>query len=283
MKNLFTIICLTVLASVWANSSYAGILAPWDASINRFQDQPTIGSDQWQNIKSVSWRIDRGEWGQHSHVTVGQTIQWQMIMNKNDYGGHYADHAKGWVDWGGDRLLTGGETVIYKENVIRPTDIDPRVHGYAVPDPYQSLFIYESDEYVILPEHVGELWSRWRTTCSESLLERHGIYKNQQWDYSKDPEKGSDWGWDLDAAIDRQWDILDNGTGETWGNQINPNNLKTRYNSKMSPYEKYFQGDFVDHMITVNAVPEPATITTLAGLLSTFGFFGWRKKRKQAA
>ncbi|MCP4199184.1 MAG: PEP-CTERM sorting domain-containing protein, partial [Proteobacteria bacterium] len=35
--------------------------------------------------------------------------------------------------------------------------------------------------------------------------------------------------------------------------------------------------------ITVSPVPEPSSIITLAGLLATFGFFGWRKKRKQAA
>ncbi len=242
MKNLFTIICLTLLASVWTNSSYAG---PTPASYGT----ATHSTDYWQDILDVTWSIDGAGFGQdYTPLEVGQTLQFQVDMHKTAVGTHYADHIKAWLDLDGSGDFAGPDVILYAERLL-DDHYDPLGTNVDATDTPVSYF---SDIVTILPSHIGELWFRARVTCSESIVDVSDIAGHSGWD--------------------AQW-------SDFWTEPVElPNGkVKTRYERKFSPTGYYGQGHSVDIGLTVTQVPVPSAI--LLGSMGC-GLVGWLKRRR---
>ncbi len=164
MKYIVRTICLVVLVSLWATSSYAAPITYGTA---------THGTPYWQNISKVSWRVDGGSWGQTSLVNVGQSIDFKVDMHKDHVGTHYADFVKVWVDWDQNGTFDDSDVVLFNKHKLLPSEFGNLGSGNT---PIVSDISFTSTSYNI-PAITGDLWLRARVVCSESLLNNW----NAQW------------------------------------------------------------------------------------------------------
>ena len=164
MKNLFTIICLAVLASAWTTSSYA-IPSSYGTADHE--------NDQWQKITDVSWSIGGGAFGKdYAPIEYGQTVQFRVTMEKDTVGTHYADFVKAWVDLDHSGEFEGRDTILYAQRLLVDNEAVLGTNVQSLTAPIE----YFSDTFV--PDS-GDLWFRARATCSHSLLADEGW--NSQW------------------------------------------------------------------------------------------------------
>ncbi|MCP4254014.1 MAG: PEP-CTERM sorting domain-containing protein [Candidatus Scalindua sp.] len=169
MKKVFTIICLTMIASMWANSGDAIPLSYGTASHT---------NPWWQNINDVSWSIDSGAYGQTTQINTGQTIKFKIEMNKDHVGTHYADFTKAWVDWGQDGAFDSSDTILFGKHTLLP-DENGNLGSNAIPN--SPSHTYTSGEHTISSALSGDLWMRVRVTCSHSLVAQDGGEWDDQW------------------------------------------------------------------------------------------------------
>ncbi len=172
MRNLFTIICLTVLTSLWANSSDA---TPLSYGLTE-HDSPA-----WQTISDVSWSIDGGTFGQTSQISTGQSIAFKFVMNKDNVGTHYADLIKVWVDWGQDGSFDASDAILFGMHKLEPTETG-NLGSWNTPRVSEITFV--SGSHNISPALSGDLWLRARVTCSESLVPWNSQWSTSYSDYN---------------------------------------------------------------------------------------------------
>ncbi len=143
------------------------------------------GTNNWVSDEGVFWRSSNGStwstWG-NEDLYVGQTVQFQFNMHKQNQGTHYADHLKAWVDWDKDGFDDPSDVIMYEEEILYSTN--PRNNSSFTDTSYlppnTANFSYFSDIFTIDELMTGEIWLRARVTCSHSLTSPDA-WQNQ-WD-----------------------------------------------------------------------------------------------------
>jgi hypothetical protein len=143
---------------------------------------PLNDSTKWQNIASIEWSTDVGaNWGTSSTVSVGQSVEFKVTMNKTDIGNHYADFVKVWIDMNGDGTFEQSEAVLFNYQVANST----YQNSGNTERPYTGQpFSFVSNAIKVTSTMPSDLWVLARVTCSESLLtvaNGSGYSWNQQW------------------------------------------------------------------------------------------------------
>jgi len=60
----------------------------------------------------VFWSINGGAY-RHDAITVGDTVTFRFILSKVEWGRHFADYLKVWIDWNNDKDFTDIGEMIY--------------------------------------------------------------------------------------------------------------------------------------------------------------------------
>ncbi len=220
----------------------------------KWQELATYDNGTKTSNYGVSWSVDNGTtWGQETNLYVGQEVQFQFNMHKQNVGTHYADFLKSWVDWRYDGTFDADEVIGfgYKELLTNETgnlgsNKPPKVEDYT----------FLSGTFTLADSHIGDLWIRSRVTCSHSLAASLGRNWEDQW-----------------GANDDHWNDF------TKSSNYNPISANEYYGG-FSATGNLHQGEVEEWQITVNAapVPEPATMLLFgSGLLGLAGI----KRRKK--
>lgn len=200
---------------------------------------PVHENPQWQDISSITWSTDSGAtWG-NSALVVGQSVEFKITMHKSYDGKHYADFVKAWIDWNGDEQFAASETLLFGQHIVNGSYVANTGPG----NPVNQSFDFFSSAVAVTDAMLGEHWLLARVTCSESLLTTAGIT--------------GDW--------KRQWYSTYTNNNNAW------------YMNNFSSTAKYYQGEAQLVKLSVNDVPEPATLALFAAAMVGMGL-----RRKQA-
>ncbi len=159
MKYIVQTICLVVLVSLWATSSYAAPISYGTA---------THSTTNWQDISDVSWRVDGGAWGQDSSITGSSTIQFQTTIHKSNLGTHYYDLTKMWVDWGQDGQFDNPADEVLFGMADLQSDANWGTGGGSWRTPGTGTYTFTSGSFDI-STLSGDFWLRSRVTCNTSM------------------------------------------------------------------------------------------------------------------
>ena len=146
---------------------------------------PVNDTTQWQNISSFEWSTDNGKtWGTSPNLTVGQSVEFKVTMDKTNIGNHYADFVKVWVDLNGSGTFEQSESILFNYQVANAT----QQGQFNTERPYLGdPFSFVSSAITVDNKTPSNLWVLARVTCSESLLQvanGSGYTWNQQWSTS---------------------------------------------------------------------------------------------------
>jgi hypothetical protein len=131
---------------------------------------------KWQELATatsqtgVFWSVDGGTtWTQDTDLKLGlgDTIQFQFNMYKQNYGTHYADFLKAWVDWGHDGTFDSTDVAKFGMQELE---------GYGTNAPSGDTYTFYSGAYTMTDAMFGDLFLRARVTCSESLGSQSPFY-----------------------------------------------------------------------------------------------------------
>ena len=134
----------------------------------------------WQELATstsstgVFWSVDGGTtWTQNTdlQMAVGQTLQFQFNMYKQNYGTHYADFLKAWISWDSVGPFESSDVAGFWKQELE---------GDGTNTPSGDTYTFHSAVYTMTEAMFGDLFLRARVTCSESLLG----HWNAQWSTS---------------------------------------------------------------------------------------------------
>jgi hypothetical protein len=127
----------------------------------------------------VRWSIDGGNsWG-HEAVTVGQSVDFKIVMTTHNFGNHVYDGLKSWIDWNNDGdWLDDGEMILsdtYTKSTGTYTSVADSPGEYSDRDwtngSTGDWIEVEFIASIVIPEYaqIGETWLLARVTCDNSL------------------------------------------------------------------------------------------------------------------
>lgn len=217
LRYFFTLGLLTVAGYSWATPSL-----------------PINDTTQWQNIKNIEWSTDNGTtWGTSSTITVGQSVEFKVTMDKTNIGNHFADFVKVWIDQNGSGTFDESESVLFDYRVANSTQ-------QAWNNPERSYtgqpFSFISKAITVTSSMPSDLWVLARVTCSESLLKT--------------------------GANDYVW-------SNQWSSTYTDLNNAKYYGTLFSPTAHYVQGESELVKLTV---PEPGTLALFSVAMLGMGW-----------
>lgn len=144
----------------------------------------THTTTDWQELATqtsgsgVYWSINGSAYGHNTSLTVGDSIQFQFNMHKQNVGTHYADFVKAWVDWDQDSWFNRKDVVIFAKQELSENE-SGNLGSDATPN--VSDYTFYSAIIPITEKMIGELFLRARVTCSESVTSSMGLSWGSQW------------------------------------------------------------------------------------------------------
>lgn len=127
----------------------------------------------------VQWSIDGGNsWG-HEAVTVGQSVDFKIVMSTRNIGSHVYDGLQSWIDWNNDGdWRDEGEMILsdtYTKSSGTYTKVADNPYEYSDRDwtngSTGDWIEIEFIASIVIPEYaqIGETWLLARVTCDNSI------------------------------------------------------------------------------------------------------------------
>lgn len=116
----------------------------------------------------VSWSINGGAYG-NDDITVGDSVTFQFILSKVEYGRHDEDFLKAWIDWNNDKdFWDPGEMVLAEAySFISHDEADHSDSQYLDQTNYRPVevarYYYNTTFDNIM---AGDYWLRARVVCN---------------------------------------------------------------------------------------------------------------------
>ena len=116
----------------------------------------------------VFWSINGGGYG-HDDITLGDIVTFQFILSKVEWGRHYADFLKVWIDWNNDKDFWDADEMVYKSAYYFTPNtapdhsstqfLDQNYHNPVIVATYYFETTFDSIE-------AGDYWLRARVACN---------------------------------------------------------------------------------------------------------------------
>lgn len=146
-----------------SNESWQRLGTKWDA-----ESAPLINDT---SDDGVFWSINGGDYG-HDVITLGDTVTFQFIMYKEEWGRHNYDYLKVWIDWDQDKSFSD-DGVFYENKWYFKTDSGDDGQTPTTPYAYGDGLaqIYKTFYYTIKNIDVdpGTYWLRARVVCNADI------------------------------------------------------------------------------------------------------------------
>jgi len=177
--SLVTFICLTL--AVYASNVLAtpydyGDAPGYAAAGNQNAEWQRLGilwdAESTQKVvdtsdDGVSWSINGSAYG-HDAITLGDTVNFEFILSKVEWGRHYADYLKVWIDWNNDKDFTDAGEMVLDEAYNFTPNTDPDGSSTQFLNTDYSPKIVETYQYTQAFNNItaGDYWLRARVVCN---------------------------------------------------------------------------------------------------------------------
>ncbi|MBN1380421.1 MAG: PEP-CTERM sorting domain-containing protein [Deltaproteobacteria bacterium] len=189
MKKIFAILTILVVSAftgtAFADTSFdyadatgydnGGVYAQ-DATWNRlgtsWTGEPSAAAVANNNDldDGVLWSTDGGStWG-NGLIFVGDTVKFQFILSKVEWGRHVADYLKVWIDWNEDLAFADSEVILAEAYSFTPnTDPDGSPSQFLNTDRTPKIVATYYYEQTFDNISTGDYWLRARVVCNADV------------------------------------------------------------------------------------------------------------------
>jgi hypothetical protein len=132
----------------------------------------------------VSWSINGGAYS-HDAITVGDTVTFQFVLSKVQWGRHYADYLKVWIDWNDDKDFTDAGEMIYAVayNFISHTEPDGSSTQFLnAAHTAQIVATYHSNPITFDDVDADDYWLRARVVCNPDAGSLNNVSSTAHYD-----------------------------------------------------------------------------------------------------
>jgi hypothetical protein len=115
----------------------------------------------------VFWSINGGAYG-HDAITMGDTVKFEFILSKVEWGRHNADYLKVWIDWNKDKDFTNVGEMVYATayNFTPHTEADGSSTQFLNIDYSPKIVGTYFYEKTFNDVSSGDYWLRARVVCN---------------------------------------------------------------------------------------------------------------------
>ncbi len=157
-------------ATGYDNSGVYSENATWNRLGTSWTGEQSAWSNNGDIDDGVSWSINGGAYG-HNDITIGDTVTFEFTLSKVEWGRHYADFLKVWIDWNNDKVWDPTE-FIFDDAYYFTAHNEPDGSDTQFLNDDHTAKIVKRFYHTITFDNIatGDYWLRARTVCNADAV-----------------------------------------------------------------------------------------------------------------
>jgi hypothetical protein len=152
-------------ATDYDNSGVFATNATWNRLGTGWTGETVAYNNNGDSDDGVSWSIIN-DIDHNGVISVGDTVKFNFILSKVEWGQHTSDFLKVWVDWNNDKDFTdNGEMVLADTYSFTPVS-DSSPYRFLNVDRSPKIVATYSYEKTFTADDIGSYWLRARVVCN---------------------------------------------------------------------------------------------------------------------